>query len=198
MDEKPVTQPTNEAFEELLEFFKAMADANRLKIVGLLANQPLTVEQLAEMLHLRPSTVSNHLSYLSHVGLVSARPQSYYNVYSLETNVLEKMARRLLVQDTLPSVAATVDVDAYDRKVVANFTTPDGRIKSFPAQLKKFEAILRYVLQVFEPGVRYSEKQVNEMLSRFNDDTATLRRGLVEMKLLMREGGGGAYWRPEA
>lgn len=54
----------------ILEFFKALADANRLKIIGLLANQALTVEQLAEMLNLRPSTVSHHLGYLNHVGLV--------------------------------------------------------------------------------------------------------------------------------
>ena len=47
--------------EQLLEFFKALSDANRLKIIGLLAERPLTVEQMAEMLHLRASTVSNHL-----------------------------------------------------------------------------------------------------------------------------------------
>ena len=86
----------NSAVESLLEFFKALADPNRLKIAGLLAGQQLTVEQLAEMLNLRPSTVSHHLSYLSHAGLVSARADSYYNVYSLETAKLENMARQLL------------------------------------------------------------------------------------------------------
>ena len=183
--------------EELLEFFKALADGNRLRILGLLARQPLTVEQMAEMLGLRPSTVSHHLQYLSHVGLVSARAEGYYNIYQLEEAALEKLARQLLAKETLPDVAAGVDMDAYDRKVIANFTAPDGRIKAFPAQRKKFEAILRYVLRVFEPGVRYSEKQVNQMLGQFNDDTATLRRELVGYGWLKREGGGGDYWRPE-
>lgn len=182
--------------QELLEFFKALADANRLRILGLLARQPLTVEQLAEMLGLRPSTVSHHLQYLSHVGLVSARAESYYNVYRLERAALEQMARRLLAQETLPGVAADVDMDAYDRKVIDTFTTPDGRIKAFPAQRKKFEAILRYVLRAFEPGVRYSEKQVNQLLSQFHEDTATLRRELVGYGWLKRQGGGGDYWRP--
>lgn len=184
------------SMQELLEFFKALADANRLRILGLLARQPLTVEQLAEMLGLRPSTVSHHLQYLSHVGLVSARAESYYNVYRLEHAALEQMARRLLAQETLPGVAADVDMDAYDRKVIATFTAPDGRIKAFPAQRKKFEAILRYVLRAFEPGVRYSEKQVNQMLSQFHEDTATLRRELVSYGWLKRQGGGGDYWRP--
>jgi predicted transcriptional regulator len=197
---KPPGEPGNApsaSMEELLEFFKALADGNRLRILGLLARQPLTVEQLAEMLQLRPSTVSHHLQYLSHVGLVSARAEGYYNIYRLENVTLEKMARQLLSQETLPGVAADVDMDAYDRKVIANFTTPDGRVKAFPAQRKKFEAILRYVLRVFEPGVRYSEKQVNQLLGQFNDDTATLRRELVGYGWLKREGGGGDYWRPE-
>jgi hypothetical protein len=43
--------------------------------------------------------------------------------------------------------------------------------------------------------VRYSEKQVNEMLNRFHEDTATLRRELVGYGLMGREGGGGEYWR---
>ncbi len=198
MNEDTLTaNPPEEFIQELLAFFKALADANRLKIVGLLASQELSVEQLAEMLGLRPSTVSHHLAQLSEAGLVSARAESYYNLYRLETAALEKMAQRLLAREALTQVAANVDQDAYDRKVVANFTFPDGRIKAFPAQRKKFEAILRYVLAVFEPGRRYSEKQVNELLGRFNDDTATLRRELVDYGLLKREGGGKDYWRAD-
>ncbi len=66
----------SERTEELLEFFKALADASRLKIIGVLAQQPSTVAQLAVMLDLQPSTVSKHLSYLAHVGLVSAGPRA--------------------------------------------------------------------------------------------------------------------------
>jgi len=196
---EPIIQPLTEGetFETLLEFFKALADPNRLRIIGILAQQPLSVEQMAAMLKLRASTVSHHLSYLVHVGLISARPESYYNVYSFQADALEKMARQLLRSETLPAIAAEVDVDAYDRKVLKDFCTPDGKIRAFPAQRKKFEAILRYVLRAFEPGVRYSEKEVNQIIARFNEDTATLRRELVDYHWLKREGGGGAYWRPE-
>jgi predicted transcriptional regulator len=185
----------NAYVEELLTFFKALSDANRLKIVALLAKEPLSVGQLAEMLGLSSSTVSHHLSKLSEVGLVSARAQSYYNIYQLELHVLNNMARRLLSEETLSTVAADVDVDAYDRKVLNTFMSPDGRLFQFPAQQKKEEAILRYIVRVFEPGRRYSEKQVNAMLSEFNEDTARLRRNLVVFGLLEREGGGGDYWR---
>ena len=80
---------------------------------------------------------------------------------------------------------------------MADFTLPDGRLKTIPAHRKKKEAILRYVVGVFEPDVRYSEKKVNVILGRFHEDTATLRRELAGYKLMAREGGGGAYWRVE-
>ena len=179
---------------ELLSFFKALADANRLKILGLLAKEPYSVEQLAEILEIRPSTVSHHLAKLSNAGLVRAQSESYYNIYYLETSVLEEKARRLLSEETLPAMAADIDTDAYDRKVLSNFTSPDGRVKAFPAQRKKMEVILRYVLKAFQPGKRYSEREVNEVLSQYHEDTATLRRELVEYKMLAREGGGGVYW----
>jgi predicted transcriptional regulator len=181
--------------EELLAFFKALSDANRLKIVALLADRPLSVEQLAEMLSVNSSTVSHHLSKLAAVGLVSARADGYYSIYRLEPKALAAMSRRLLAKDTLPAVAADVDVDAYDRKVLSAYLTPEGRLRSFPAQQKKEEAILRHVVRVFEPGRRYSEKQVNRILSRFSDDTARLRRNLVDFGFMARQGGGGDYWR---
>jgi len=183
--------------EELLNFFKALADANRLKIVGLLAQRPYTVEQLAALLHLGASTVSHHLSRLAKAGLVVARAEGYYNVYSLQTDVLREMARRLLSQESLPSLADDIDLSSFDRQVLTAFTGPDGRLKAFPAQEKKYLVLLHRVVKVFEPGARYSEKQVNQILSRFHEDTATLRRDLVDYHLMAREGGGGQYWRLE-
>ena len=181
--------------EELVDFYKALADANRLKIVGLLANHAYSVEELAALLGLKPSTVSHHLAKLTQVGLVSAKTESYYNVYRLEEKALEEKTRRLLSREDFQSAAAGVDVDAYDNKVVADYKRRDGSLKTIPAQRKKLEAVLRHVVKAFEPGKRYSEKQVNKILERFHEDTASLRRELVGYGLMKREGGGGDYWR---
>ena len=180
---------------ELVTFFKAMADANRLKIVGLLAQRPLSTEQLAAILDLTPGTVTHHLNKLAQVGLVRAYAESYYNVYMLQTDALHAMAKRLLAEESLSSVAAEVDVDAYDRKVLADFTRRDGRLKEIPAQRKKREAVLRRIATDFQPGKRYSEKQVNTIIGQFHEDTATLRRELIGYGWLKREG--GMYWRAE-
>lgn len=181
--------------EELVTFFKALADSNRLKIVGLLAEKPYSVEELAELLKLKPSTVSHHLSRLAEAGLVQARSESYYNVYRLDQSVLQEKARTMFTQGELSNVAAEVDADAYDKKVIRDYTKRDGSLKTLPSQRKKLEAILRYVAQAFEVEKRYSEKQVNEILAGYHDDTATLRRELVGFGLMQREGGGGDYWK---
>ena len=180
--------------EELLGFFKALADQNRLKIIGLLAQGDYTVEQMAEMLNLSPSTVSHHLSKLSAAGLVSARSECYYNIYRLETGVLDDMSRKILSREMIPAVTGDVDIDAYDRKVLNTFCDEEGRIIGLPAQRKKFEVLLRHVAKAFEPGKRYTEKQVKEILAEYWFDTATFRRGLIDHKIMAREGGGGEYW----
>ncbi len=183
--------------EELVTFFKALSDANRLKIIGLLAQQPYSVEELAVLLDLKASTVSHHLSKLSQIGLVSAKAASYYNVYELDEKTLEEKSRNIFSQENLAASVADVDADAYDNKVVKDFVRKDGSLKTIPAQRKKLEAILRYVVKAFDVNKRYSEKKVNEILSSYHEDTASLRRELVGYGLMKREGGGGEYWREE-
>lgn len=181
--------------DTLVAFFKVLADANRLKIVGLLAQQPYPVEQLAALLGVGSPTVSHHLRKLAGVGLVEAKAEGYYSVYSLRPEVLHEQAKALLGEDGFGRLAAGVDLSAFDRKVLGTFTDESGAIRSFPGQQKKYLVLLRHVLTAFEPGVRYPEREVNERLLRFNPDTARLRRSLVEHGLMDREGGGGEYWR---
>lgn len=191
--EQEKTDPTS----QLLAFFKALADENRLKIVGLLASQAYSVEKLADALGLSVSTTSHHLARLAKAGLVSARVDGHYYLYSLHTETLKDMAARLLKEDELPNLSADLSGDAFERKVLATFTDPEGRITAFPVQEKKYLVLLRYVVKAFEPGVRYPEKQVNAILERYNEDTALLRRNLVDYGFMAREGGGGAYWRTD-
>jgi hypothetical protein len=105
------------------------------------------------------------------------------------------LAKRLLAQAEPARPLREQELDDFDRKVLATFTTSDGRIKSFPMQEKKIRVLVRHVLSAFTHGVHYPEKRVNEILSKFSDDTARLRRGLVEFGYMAREGGGGKYWR---
>ena len=178
----------------LLEFFKALADENRLRIVGLLTRQDYSVEELAAILNLSSPTVSHHLSRLVKAGLVRATADQHYHVYSLQFQTLRDMAEEILSQDVLQETAEHLDLDAYDRKVLRDYTDPEsGQLKSVPRQRKKRDVILRYLVAQFEPGLRYAEREVNEIISRTYDDYATLRRELVDARLLARER--DVYWR---
>lgn len=194
---EPTQDTTTDAHAQLLGFFKALSDANRLRIIGLLAGGPKAVEQLAAELELGVSTTSHHLAKLAAAGLVSATPRGHQNLYALKLETLTALSQQLLQPGTLPTLAAPAqdDGELFARKVMRSFTDADGRITAFPMQRKKFRVLLEYVQRDFEPGKRYTEPQVNRVLKRYNDDVATIRRGLIEEGFMRREGGGGHYWR---
>lgn len=185
----------NDPSETLLAFFKALADANRLKLVGLLAENEATVEELAAMLEISASTVSHHLSKLAEIGLVSARAEGYYSVYRLETEALERMAKRLLAEETLPEVAKDLDRKAYDREVLKNYLNEDGSIRQLPTNRRKLDVILRYIAEHFDFGKIYTEKQVNQVIGALNEDISGLRRDLISAGYLDRKKDGSEYWR---
>ena len=68
-----------------------------------------------------------------------------------------------------------------------------GRLTEMPAKRSKRLAVLDRLALEFDIGVRYREREVNEVLRRFADDHATLRRYLVDEGFLSRDR--GEYWR---
>jgi hypothetical protein len=105
------------------------------------------------------------------------------------------MAKTFLARETLPLLAKDVDMDAYDRKVLKEFTNQDGSIKSFPAQKKKMDVLLGFVAKSFDLEKKFSEKKVNELLIFFHEDFVTLRRELIDINYMAREN--GEYWLTE-
>jgi len=178
----------------LLEFFKVLADEKRLQIVGLLARQDYSVEEMAAILDLSSATVSHHLRRLVEAGLVQASADQHYHVYSLQIESLRQTAQQLLSRDTWEEPAGDLDLDAYDRKVLRDYMDANtGRLKQIPGQWKKREAILRYLVEQFETNRQYPEREVNEIIGRLHDDYATLRRALVDSQRLARDH--EVYWR---
>jgi hypothetical protein len=81
----------------------------------------------------------------------------------------------------------------YDLRVRQNFVDPADRLVSIPAQRKKRMAILRWLVEDFQPAQRYSESEINRIISRHHPDFATLRRYLVDEELMQRRD--SVYWR---
>lgn len=182
----------------LLSFFKALADANRLRVVGLLAHRPHSVEELAEVLELRASTVSHHLARLSKAGLVRSTADGHYHVYSLDLDALHAHARTLSTEAGLKALAPVAAAeDAFDQKVLQTFLDDDGRIAQFPMKRKKLEVLLRHALRLFDDDGPWDEPEVNRRLKTLSNDTATLRRGFIDHGLMTRESGGRSYRRTD-
>jgi hypothetical protein len=80
-----------------------------------------------------------------------------------------------------------------DERVLANFLTEDGRLRTIPSKHSKLMVVLDHLAQEFEPGRTYPEPEVNETLKQFHPDFAALRRHLVENGFMTRED--NRYWR---
>ncbi|MBI5868360.1 MAG: DUF2087 domain-containing protein [candidate division Zixibacteria bacterium] len=65
----------------------------------------------------------------------------------------------------------------------------DGRLTDIPAQRKKRTFVLERLLEEFEPGKVYSEKEVNTVLRRFHSDVCTLRREFIMEGMMVRADG---------
>ena len=182
-----MTSPAEADIERQAEFFKALGHPARLLIVNLARIKPRHGEELALILALNPATVSHHLAILTQAGLLSSKKDQYYQTYSLVSDALKKtLAEMVNVSQT--GLAERVAEDAYRKKVLQTFMRL-GRLVSIPAQLKKWQIVLERIVQEFEYGREYSEREVNIILLDFHDDVATLRRGLIELGLLERAKG---------
>ena len=77
--------------------------------------------------------------------------------------------------------------------VLRRFLDDDGALRSIPARRGKRLLVLDRVVQVFDVGRRYPEREVNVLLRAFHPDVAALRRYLVDEGFMSREA--GVYWR---
>lgn len=81
-----------------------------------------------------------------------------------------------------PPLAASDETAAVLRVFVV-----DGSLRTIPAQRQKRRIVLEHLATCFEPGVKYPERVVNEILNRWHPDHAALRRYLVDDGLLDRD-----------
>ena len=75
--------PQMARIHELAAIYGALADATRLRILGLLGAGEVCVRHIHEALRLPQPTVSRHLSHLRHAGLVHTRREGLWVHYRL-------------------------------------------------------------------------------------------------------------------
>ena len=166
----------------LVQFFKALANESRLKLVGAIVQQERSVEELASILDLKEPTVSHHLSKLKELQLVHMRVEGNTHYYRLDLDALQSMQKATL---TAAQVTQPVRDDVWETKVLTSFVE-NNSIKEIPASRKKRLIILKWLVQRFEFDRFYPEQELNEIIKPIHWDTATLRREMVGYNMMHR------------
>lgn len=80
---------------EVAAGFSAIGDQTRLQIARLVAENPRSTKELAELLSLSDSAISRHLKILGGAGLVEGRRDGYFVLYSLASSRLDTLGQAL-------------------------------------------------------------------------------------------------------
>ena len=162
-----------------------LADEARLKVVSALALGAGTLEEVADASGLALKDVALAARRLARAGLVDRDGKAL----ALRVELFGAVARAAAEAAPAPE---PLSGDRAEAAVLASFVR-DGRLVSIPAQLSKRIVVLKHLVRMFEPGVRYPEREVNALLAVWHPDVAALRRYLVDEGLITREA--GVYWR---
>lgn len=163
-----------------------LADRDRrLVVAGLLlgASDP---GEIAAQVGLGVREVMVALDRLESGGLVEALGNHRFHL-------LEEAFQLAARREAPPEPPSEFGDETGDRRRILDTAFRDGRLVALPAKHSRRLVVFDHIAQSFEPGVHYSERQVNAILAGFDEDTAALRRYLVDDRFLDRAG--GEYWR---
>jgi hypothetical protein len=185
---------TEQELQTCISFFKCVANEDRLKIVGMLAAGDRSVEQLSVQLYLKEHKILHHLARLSDLNLVQSYAEGKTRRYRLNRETLWQLNKEGFASDRKAESPEHEHYDAWARKVLSTYVDNE-QLRAIPVTRKKRDVILDWLINKFERGKKYSEKEVNAIIVRHHPDIATLRREFIINKLMKREDAGGAYWR---
>ena len=168
------------------DILRVFADPKKVKLLGRLCDDPLPLHILARAAGLSEAETLGLVGALKEAGLLEEtfaedgfrwryKPQAIFSAL--------RDSRAEAGPSDLPPDAA-----AFDAKVLGDFLV-GGRLKQIPVQRKKKDVVLRYLAQQFEPGRPYTEQEVNFLLLNYHEDYASLRREMVDTRLMERESG---------
>ena len=163
-----------------------LGSPERRRVVAALLLGSTRVDEITEASGLEPREALDAPSRLVDAGLVDSGNDGTY--------LLLEEAFTIAARDAAPPPRPSEHPDAPpDAARVLDTAFRDGRLVNLPTKQSRRLIVLDHLAQRFEPGVHYTERQVNASLSQVSEDTATLRRYLVDHGFLDRAG--GEYWR---
>lgn len=173
----------------LVAFYKTMGDPTRVRIVALLAKGPLHGQAIAGKLGLTAPTITHHLKKLREIHVVYERRDKNTIYFYLNESMIKQQAQVLtqLLEKKGEELGNMVESSLERQKVLENFFTKDGKLKSIPAQRKKKLIVFEHIVKGLKAGKKYEEKELNEYIKQFHDDYATIRREFIINHYMYRE-----------
>src|SRR4029453_2038846 len=150
------------------ELLALLAEPDRLRAVAAVALGATSLPEVAERTGLEPRMAARALSRLVAGGLLDGGGGKGSRA---RTGALRAAA-------IPPAGEAGRDEEPGD-EVLRRFISR-GRLLAMPAARGKRLVVLDHLAGMFEPGGRYPEPEVNQLLGRYHPDYAMLRRYLVD------------------
>ena len=168
----------------VMQFFKAVGQPDRLRMLGLLANEQLTIPQLAHQLGLKETAVSRNIRALKKAGLVAETSDTKTAVFQLNQAGLAQM-QQIVEGETIP--------ETYEQRIMKQYIQ-DETLRAIPNDEQEREIILNWLTDKFDLEKRYTEEEVTAIVAKHYQYPLTLRRLLADNQFLMQTG--RHYWRP--
>jgi hypothetical protein len=175
---------TQSALEDAARMLGLLAEPERLRVAAAVVLGHDQITDIARVSGVDERAVGHALARLVAGGLM-VRAGSGYRFATEELKIAAQAVAR-------SRPAEDIEGPAEQARVLRAFIR-GGRLTSIPTAQSKRLVVLDYLAQEFEPGRRYREAQVNEILAGYHADVAALRRYLVDDGFLDREA--GIYWR---
>lgn len=161
-----------------------LAEPDRMRVFAAVVLGADTPAEVGKRCGLGPRAVAVALRRLTDAGLVG----------TVEGWLVPRLE---VFQESMKAYGRQPEPEALDpdraRAAVLRAFLVDGRLVSIPTARGKRRVVLEHLAASFEPGVRYSEREVDAILRAWHPDHASLRRYLVDEELLTRSE--GVYWR---
>ncbi|KTD86888.1 metalloregulator ArsR/SmtB family transcription factor [Paenibacillus etheri] len=176
--------------EKIVNYHKALADPTRLRLLLLLSQGEMHGQALAEKLNLSQPTVTHHAAKLREAALIKERRDKNTVYFKLNPEFISSGAEaslQFIFSKGARNMEEKSPENSLKESVLRNFFSKDGRLRQIPAQYKKKLIALQYMVEKLEPGVVYTEKEINEFIKQFHEDFATIRREFIMHQFMYRE-----------
>ena len=108
---------------EIVDFYKALSDETRIKIIQMLIGRELCACEIIEQLDLAQPTISHHLKILKYAGLINDKKEGKWVFYTLNA------ANFLKFQSEAEQEIFTHIAQASEKPIAASVARNDNKCK---------------------------------------------------------------------